>query len=526
MSKLIDMFVEWAKKDGRWPLLILLILPGVVKFSQDYFQLSFRTALTHWSALIGGGALLVVAGALYGLVSLQAARERRILAGALLLAGLAGVGTGFWHLRPAPLPSDRLVVAIARFTPVSAGAREDADNLGHSLEQMLRDRQKVGLSLDVKRLSFDIAGADERARRAAAVAVATSRDGAAHVVLWGDVQRDEGQLYVEPRVTVARPLGKELPEERSLGRYTSEGPSHLGFKRRLTTDVSDMIAFVYGLALYNAGRWQEAAGVFEQSSSAPNRLYHAMSLIAQYVDHFRRTFDQTARLEYLRAAELELGAVHQALLDVNDTNLATLSLLELGNSLRMRNQWHDAQEQYEKAEALARRTRNTALEAAARRGQARAKIGGGDVEGALKDIDQAIEIYRARNEPSRVFDALVLKAEFQEVRGDLGGAIETLDSAFSLTRSLEDRGALFYGYLDRASIQEKLAVQYAGERAFAKAYSASKLAKGDFERARAIAAALSWTALARSVDGILERLESRRQAIEAMERIGRTPPAK
>lgn len=526
MGKLIDMFVEWAKKDGRWPLLALLILPGVVKFSQEYFQLSFRTALTHWSALIGCGALLVISGALYSLVSFQASRDRRILASALLLAGVAGVGAGFWQFRPAPLPSDRLVVAIARFTAVSAGAREDADNLGHSLEQMLRDRQKVGLSLDVKHLSFEIVGADERARRAAAVATATSRDGAAHVVLWGDVQRDEGQLYVEPRVTVARPLGKELPEERSLGRYTSDGPSHISFKRRLTTEVSDMIAFIYGLALYNAGRWQEAAVVFEQSSSAPNRLYHAMSLIAQYIDHFRRTFDQAGRLEYLRAAEVELGAVHQALLDVNDTNLATLSLLELGNSLRMRSQWRDAQEQYEKAEALARRTRNTALEAAARRGQARAKIGGGDVEGALKDVDHAIEIYKARNEQSRVFDALVLKAEIQEDQGNLGGAIATLDSAFSLTRSLDDRGALFYGYLDRASIQEKMAVKYAEESAFAKAYSASKLAKADYERARTIANALSWTGLARSVDGFLMGLESRRHAIEALERLVRTPSTK
>lgn len=77
MGKLIDMFVEWAKKDGRWPLLALLILPGAVKFSQDYFQLSFRTALTHWSALIGCGALLVISGALYGLVALPESRDMR-----------------------------------------------------------------------------------------------------------------------------------------------------------------------------------------------------------------------------------------------------------------------------------------------------------------------------------------------------------------------------------------------------------------------------------------------------------------
>ena len=90
-----------------------------------------------------------------------------------------------------------------------------------------------------------------------------------------------------------------------------------------------MVAFIYGLALYNAGRWQEATRVFDQSSSAPNRMYHAMSLIALYVDHFQRTSDQTSRLETLHAAEAELGAAHQALLDANDPNLADLATRSL-----------------------------------------------------------------------------------------------------------------------------------------------------------------------------------------------------
>lgn len=526
MGKLIDMFVEWAKKDGRWPLLILLMLPGIVKFSRDYFQLSFQTVLSHWSALIGCGALLIVSGALYGLVGGPRSRDQRSLIAALLLLGLAGVGAGVWQFRPAPLPSDRLVVAIARLTAVSAGAREDADNLGHSFEQMLRDKQKAGLSLDIKRLTFEIVGIDERARRAAAVALATSSAGAAHVVLWGDIRRDEGQLYVEPRVTVARPLGKELPEERSLGRYVSEGPSHISFKRRLTTEVSDMIAFIYGLALYNAGRWQDATRVFEQSSSPPSRLYHAISLVAQYVDHFRRTFDRESQLEKLHAAEAELVAVYQVLVDAKDANLATLSLLELGNSLRMRDRWAEAQERYSQAEDLARKTQNDALEAAARRGRARAKTGARDFAGALGDIDRTISIYKARREEPRVFDALLLKAEIQEGQGDLDGAIVTLDGAFLLMAAIEDRGALFYGYLDRASIREKMAQKYAEKSAFAMAHSAAELAKVDYERARTLATALSWHALAREVDRFLATLETRRQFIKATERTLTTPPAK
>jgi len=68
MSKLIDIFVDWAKEQHRWPLLVLLVLPAIIKFSQEYFQLSLRAAFAHWSVLITSGDLLIVLGGLYYLV--------------------------------------------------------------------------------------------------------------------------------------------------------------------------------------------------------------------------------------------------------------------------------------------------------------------------------------------------------------------------------------------------------------------------------------------------------------------------
>ncbi len=529
MGKLVDIFVDWAKKERRWPLLAPLLLPGIVKFSQEYFQLSLRAATTHWSVLIAGGALLVVSGGLYCLVWPQGFKRRAWVGGSLGVVGAAVVAAGAWQLHPGPLPSDRLVVAIARLTAVTAGARDDADNLAHSLEQMLRDKQRDGLPLEVKRLASEVAGTDERARRAVAVAMATSRESAAHVVLWGDVRRDEGQLFVEPRLTVARPLGKELPEERSLGRYASEGPSHITFKRRVSTEVAEMIGFIYGLVLFNAGRWQEAAGIFEQSKSPPNRLYHAMSLLAQYIEYFRKTGDTTSRLPTLYSGEAELLAAYQGLLEMNDLNLAALSLIKLGDGLRMRGEWEGALKRYGEAEALAGRARNSAHEAAARVGQARTKLlGTRDLEGALKDIEHAISLYERRKETSSLFNALDWKAAIQEGKGDLSGAIETLDRAFSHAADLDDRGLLFYGYLDRASVHQKMAQKFAEERAFAKAYRAADLAKADYELALGVAEALEWKGLAHEMRGFLKRLELRRQLIEAMERLptGTTPSTK
>src|SRR5207244_10302743 len=129
--------------------------------------------------------------------------KKRVWVGGLFaVVGAAMVTFGVMRFLPAQLPANRLVVAIARMTAVTAAARDDADNLTHSIEQTLRDNQRAGLPLEIKRLSVEIVGTDERGRRAAAVALATSREGAAHVVLWGDVRRDESELYIEPRLTV------------------------------------------------------------------------------------------------------------------------------------------------------------------------------------------------------------------------------------------------------------------------------------------------------------------------------------
>ena len=424
---------------------------------------------------------------------------------------------GALQLRPAPLPSDRLVVGIARLTAVAAGARDDADNLAYSLEQTLRDKQKSGLPLEVKHLTSEIAGVDERTRRAVAVSMANSREDAAHVVLWGDVQRDEGQLYVELRLTVARPLGKELPEERSLGRYTSEGPSHIPFKRRLSTDVAETVSFIYGLTLFNGGYWNEAAAIFEQSNSPPNHLYHAICLLAQYREHFQKTLNAGTGLETLHSAAEELLAAYHVLSDTNDFDLASLSLIKLGDTLRWRSDWDSALKRYDEAVALAAKARNSAREAQARVSRARAKLlGTRDFTGALDDIELAISIYQKGKQAPDLFDALDVKAEIQAEQNDLSGAIQTLDRAFSIAADVDDRGLFFYGYLDRADVEQKMVQNYMEERNFAKARDAGDRAKNDYQRALAVAQALGWNGLADQTRSFLKTLEMRRTLLDTM----------
>jgi len=520
VGKLVDIFVEWAKKEGRWPLLFPLLLPGIVKFSQEYFQVSFRAATTHWSVLFAGGAVLIASGSLYWLLRrLDGVNDRIWSGGSLALIGVILVAGGAWQLQPAPLPSDRLVVAIARLSAVTGGARDDADNLAHSLEQALRDKQQAGIPLEAKRLVIEVAGADERSRRATAIAIARSRESGAHVVVWGDVRRDEGQLYVEPRLTVARPLGKELPAERSMGRYSSEGPSHINFKKRLSTDVVEMVSFLYGLALFNAGRWQEAAGVFEKSKSPPNRLYYATTLINQYIDHFRKTGEITNRLDLLHSAEAELVVANQALLDAGDFNLGALGLIKQGSIYRMQGQWSDAVKVYQRAEETAKRGRDVIRQADALAWRALSESSRRNLDAAFDDATRAVKLAESTDDKEILARALDILGTVQISQGDLSGAAATLNRELAVAAQAKDPNTAYFAYLSRSEVYLKSAIRCDFQRSFKPCYQALDQARSDLERALTIARNLGHSSIARQTEDFIANVEAVRKQLKSQEEI-------
>jgi tetratricopeptide (TPR) repeat protein len=517
MGKLLDIFVEWARKERRWPLLAPLLLPALIKFSQEYFHIPFREATTHWSVLLAGGALLVATGALYCVVQPQGLKERLWLGGSLTVVGLSVVAAGVWQLRPALLPSDHLIVAIARLSAVTPGARDDADNLAYSLEQVLRDKQQSGLSLEVKRLTLEVTGTDERSRRAAAVAIAKSREGSAHVVVWGDVRRDEGNLYVEPRLTVARPLGKELPGDRSPGRYSSEGPSHISFKQRLSTDVAELVTFLYGLALFNAGQWKEAGNVFEKSQSPANRVYHATTLINLYIDHFRKTGEIATRLDLLNSAEVELRAANQALLDAHDFNLAALGLIKQGHVYRMQAQWPKAIELYNQAEDAAKQGRDVIRQAEALAWRALAESSRLNLGRAFADASQAVTLAESTDDKELLARALDILGTVQLAQGDLSGAEASLNREITVASEAKDPNTAYFAYLNRSDVYFKSALRCDFHRSFKPCYQELDRARADLERARAIADKLGHSGLARKTQDLIDNVEVARTLLKSQE---------
>ena len=257
-----------------------------------------------------------------------------------------------------------------------------------------------------------------------------------------------------------------------------------------------------------------------QPADAPLALQRrAIQRIDGFVDHFRRTGDRTARRPDLREAETELVASYRGLLGRGDVAGAALSVLKLGDARRLQDQWDPAMKLYREAEKLARRADHPSHLAKALMGQMKVEyLGRRNLGAALALLHPAERVSASIADPAFLFEALSFKGAIQVAQGDLIGGADTLNRSLLLAESLRDRTLLFYGYLDRAEVYQKLAERCDYQRTFRPCFEALDLSRKDYERALAVAQELGWSGLAQQTRGFLQRLDLRRQLIQAQER--------
>ena len=205
----MDLFTGWAAQEGRWPLLFLLSVPPAFYIIQKFLGLSFRDTLFHWAFFLSVGLISLTSSLLFFFIVSEVQYGRLFISIPLMLLGVATTTDALLRIKPPSLPPDRLVVALVPFSPIGEDATPDAESFPHRIESHLREKGEEGAPLLLKRLSKPIAGSSENDRKKAALALGRSREGHAHIVVWGDVRRDEGELFIHPRISFANPLGAE-----------------------------------------------------------------------------------------------------------------------------------------------------------------------------------------------------------------------------------------------------------------------------------------------------------------------------
>jgi tetratricopeptide (TPR) repeat protein len=513
MGQLLDFFIQWAKQGKRWPLLLLLLNPAAFGLVQQYFGLTFRETVAHGVYWILSGGIFVVSGILYWGI-LPRSRNRVLLGGALSLCGVVFLAGAAWRLEPPSLPEDRFVIAIARFVPVSPAAVDEASNLPHRIVQLLQEKADNGVPLTAKLLSQQIEGPDEETRHEAAVKLARSRNGNAHVIVWGEVRKDEGELYVMFRLTVGRPFRRIRPEERG-GESVVSVANHLEFKQQLSSQIADLVTVIYGLAYYNAGDWDRAIEILGHASSDEGSLYRGLSRIRRYIGQFRVTLNREALLPELQKADSEISSGFNGFIMRKNLELASVCLINRGHIQRMQSRWDQAVSMYQQACALAEKGNNPGPKADALIGLAKAEmLGLRDHLSAEAHADQAVVLSTKNDDKVRLFDALSVKAEAQIYREDLTGAIETLKRVFAVAEKFTDKTSLVYAHLDRADVYIKLSEKCPLDGPIEVCNHELDEARADYTQALSLARKLRYDGLAIQTEIFLQEIEVRRKTLD------------
>lgn len=283
MKELWTVFVNWAwqKKENR-PFVLLGLAVPLFLLTQEIWGWTWSDTLFHWFLWRTFGAILIVIGVIHVLLVPDPPgyplRPRplhpRLVFAAFTFAGTALIFFSF----PRPLPSNRLVVTIGQFTPVSALARDKAADIADRIKQSLLARAQQGAPLEVKLIDESVRGIDSEAEQSAARALGTSWHGNANVVLWGEVRTEENELFVSWHMTIVRhPAYLHLQDR--VEEFTDIQPSHIEAEEKLSEGIADLVTLVYGLAYYHAQQWNNAIQMLSASESRQAQLYRGISLV-------------------------------------------------------------------------------------------------------------------------------------------------------------------------------------------------------------------------------------------------------
>ncbi len=274
LKELLKEYIDWAKKDNRYPLLFPLIIPLVFLSVQDYFKTrSFAETIHHQVFLIGSGSVVVLSGILFFLL-MRKSRKRLAAGGSIAVCGLAAVAYGIFILTPCKLTQDRLVVAVVEFQPEKSAEENDAVTIRNALWVKLQNYEKYGVPILAKKLNKRIVFESPEKGSAAAKKIGKSRRGCAHLVIWGTVERlgsENNDLCIVPYVTVAQNMTSvQIQESQFEGLYDED----VNFHKRTSSEIADVIKFTGGVAYYKTGDWENAIKLFENVE-----LYDAMVML-------------------------------------------------------------------------------------------------------------------------------------------------------------------------------------------------------------------------------------------------------
>ncbi|MFC1481790.1 tetratricopeptide repeat protein [Candidatus Neomarinimicrobiota bacterium] len=209
----------------------------------------------------------------------------------LLAAGAALIVESFIHRKPPELPDDKIVVTIANFESLGASDKDQGTLFARRVERELAEKSAP---IIVKRFNKSAKGESIEARQQNAQKIGRSHWGHAHIVLWGEISLEDGELYIQPELAIAQQpqryslVGEEITAQRCME------PEHLSLKKRLAGEIADIVILILGIAYYRSEELDDAVNILDQVKDLAGLMYSGFTQVAlahrstDPVKHYRK----------------------------------------------------------------------------------------------------------------------------------------------------------------------------------------------------------------------------------------------
>lgn len=330
ITMLFNYFIGWAKTNKRYPLILPFLIFFIYLFVFNYFQTeTFKETLHHDYFLIISGIVLGITGILYACLDFKKRIIARYSVGSIfIILGFTFISLGFFQRISPPLPDDKLVISVAEFDfePNTKASKNDSISIQKFICDELRKKALNGVPIAVKEPRYIVRfGNQLREGEAQAKKLGTSRKGAAHIVVWGQLGRygkndNDEALWVRPIFTVCQPFRNMQVKGIDLRALYDEP---LAFPKLYVPQIADALTILSGLAFFANGLHEEAITSFYNSgwmmtdltscieamkNINSDNLKHKMVIYNTFGMVYQRLMRySTAKLFFLQVTEIDNG---------------------------------------------------------------------------------------------------------------------------------------------------------------------------------------------------------------------------
>ncbi|MCD6459374.1 tetratricopeptide repeat protein [bacterium] len=198
------------------------------------------------------------------------------------------------------LPADKIVIAVAEFTPTAGDSKDTAKKVTYEIKKLLQTKKNQGIPIELINISAEIK--EEQTEQQTIKKIKSTFRGKAHFVLWGYCAKYGSDIEITPTMTRTSEFTKIYSNtDKNLASVITNSEQIQLFKENIN-NMANNITFICGLSFYSLSKYEKSLKFFkdiEKTEKEKNELYFYIANCSYYLKQYDKdlkAFEEAIRL--------------------------------------------------------------------------------------------------------------------------------------------------------------------------------------------------------------------------------------